>query len=302
MILSCGTAYGGTRYSETSQTDNLVVDAHNMGHSSITLGEFSSNQRNTSSGKNTAYNMLKSYWNNGLRFAHIICTSTTYKDAEIHAFKTLYNENQPRPGYTGGTTGAVSVSLKDKQYTIVQIGNSSKTGLLKSIDTAGKWEGTVYLVPFHTKVNVAELTMAQNANVFSTGSQLQYIKNADQVEITFAAAKVGEGRAWVEIAVYNNGGVMAESVTTYELTGTMSAYRYVLSNQLYDNNGGLEVRVTFHSDSENDMDSIVVDDMYATFQSEVADYYYFGDAQQYTSSKAHQGGVTFDLLDRNMLG
>ena len=46
----------------------------------------------------------------------------------------------------------------------------------------------------------------------------------------------------------------------------------------------------------------MVQNMYATLQSEVAKYYYFGTAQQYTSSQAHKGGVTFDLLDRNMLG
>ena len=299
VILTCGTAYGGTRYSETSQTDNLVLDAHNMGHSNITLGEFSSNQRNFGSGKDTAYNMLKHYWNNGLRFAHIICTSTNYKQAEIYAFNKLYTENQPRPGYTGGTVNSVGVSLKDKQYTIVQLGDSSKTGLLKSVDTAGKWEGTVYLVPFHTKVETTVVNMTQNANVFSTGA-LSYMKNSDQVELTFAAAKVIEGRAWVEIAVYNNGCLMSESVTTYELTNSMSAYRYVLSNQLYDS--GLEIKVTFMTESGNAMDSVVVENMYATLQTEFAKINYFGTAQQYTSSQAHQGGVTFDLLDRNMLG
>ena len=306
VILSCGTAYGGTSYGNTNTSSNLVVDAHNMGHSNITLGEFSSNQKKsnvpyqTQNTANTnAYNYLKSYWNNGLRFAHIICTNTQYKQAEVYAFNKLYTENQPRPGYTGGTTGAVSVSNQGKQYTIVQIGNSSKTGLLKSIDTAGKWEGTVYLVPFHTKVNTTVIDMKQTANVFTTGA-LSYIKNSDQVELTFNAAKMGEGRAWVEIEVYNNGCLMEKSVTTYELTETLSSYRYVLSNQLYDS--GLEVKVTFKTESGEPMDSIIVDNMYATFQTEVASYTYFQGVQEYSSSKAHQGGVTFDLLDRNMVG
>ena len=304
VILSCGTAYGGTRYGNTDTTNNLVTDAHKMGHSNITLGEFSSNQGNQwnigQDNYNTnAYNYLKSYWDNGLRFAHIICTASHYRAAEIYAFKKLYTDNQPRPGYTGGTTGAVSVSNQGKQYTIVQIGNSSKTGLLKSIDTAGKWEGTVYLVPFHTKVNTTVIEMKKNANVYTTGA-LSYIKNSDQVELTFNAAKVGAGRAWVEIEVYNNGCLMEKSVTTYELTETMSSYRYVLSNQLYDS--GLEVKVTFKTESGEPMDSIIVENMYATFQTEVASFTYFNGVQQYSSSQAHQGGVTFDLLDRNMVG
>ena len=305
VILSCGTAYGGTRYGNTNTSSNLVVDAHNMGHSNITLGEFCSNQKyvilsqSQDKANTNAWNYLKSYWDNGLRFAHIICTSDSYKEAEIYAFKQLYTQNQPRPGYTGGTTGAVSVSNEGKQYTIVQIGNSSKTGLLKSIDSAGKWEGTVYLVPFHTKVNTTVIEMQKNANVYTTGA-LSYIKNSDQVELTFNAAKMGAGRAWVEIEVYNNGCLMEKSVTTYELTETMSAYRYVLSNQLYDS--GLEVKVTFKTESGEPMDSIMVENMYATFQTEVASYTYFQGVQKYSSSQAHMGGVTFDLLDRNMVG
>ena len=306
VILSCGTAYGGTRYGNTNTSKNLVTDAHNMGHSNITLGEFSSAQKYTFLGQSqetansNAYTYLKSYWNNGLRFAHIICTSTDYKEAEIYAFNKLYTENQPRPGYTGGTTNSVSVGVAGKQYTIVQIGNSSKTGLLKSIDAAGKWEGTVYLVPFHTKVNSSVINMQNSANVFTTGA-LSYMKNSDQVEITFAAAKVIDGRAWVEIEVYNNGGLMADSTTVYELTGTMSAYRFVLSNQLYDD-GGLEVKVTFKTESGDAMNSIVVQNMYATLQTEVASYTYFANDQMYQASQAHQGGVTFDILDRDMLG
>ena len=285
-----------------------------MGHSNITLGEFSSNQgieknvlgmvTKTQDEANTnAYTYLKSHWNNGARFAHIICTSTSYKEAEIHAFKSLYDENQPRPGYTGGTTNSVSVGVAGKQYTIVQIGNSSKTGLLKSIDANGKWEGTVYLVPFHTKVNSSVIDMTQTANVFSTGA-LSYMKNSDQVEITFAAAKVGDVNAQVVIEVYNNGGLMADSTTIYTLTNDMRAYRFVLSNQLYDN-GGLEVKITFNVEGIDDeiaMRSIVYQNMYATCQTEVASYAYFEGVQEYKSSQAHKGGVTFDILDRDMLG
>ena len=311
VVLSCGTAYGGTRYGTPSTTSNLVVNAHNMGHSNITLGEYCSNLRRgwfetQDSVNRRVYELLKSYWNNGLRYAHIITVSADFQPAEIYAFQALMSENQPRPGYTGGTTNSVSVSFAGKQYNIVQIGagaDSSSTGLLKSIDTAGKWEGTVYLVPFHTKVNSTEITglsapVSGTQNQFSTGI-LATMKNTDQAEITFKARKTDDTRAWVEIAVYHNGYLLEDSTTVYELTSTMSVYRFVLSNQLYES--GLEVRITFCTeDGDGSMDSIVLEDLYGTLQTEKANYAYYG--QDPEDNEAHKGGVTFDLLDRHMLG
>ena len=75
--------------------------------------------------------------------------------------------------------------------------------------------------------------------------------------------------------------------------------RFVLSNQLYES--GLEVRITFHTEADDgSMDSIVLENLYGTLQTEKANYAYYG--QNPADNEAHKGGVTFDLLDRNMLG
>ena len=296
VILSCGTAYGGTRYGNSSKTDNLVYNAHKMGHSNITLGEYSS-EKSGNSNKTSVIGYLKSYWENGLRYVHI-SANEKYWDNEAAAVQNLITQNKPRPGYTGGTTSSVSVGVAGKQYTIVQIGNSSKTGLLKSIDANGKWEGTVYLVPFHTKVNTAVITPTRIGNVYSTGT-LSTMKNSDQLEITFNAAKISDKNTWVVIEVYHQGCLLEESTTRYELTDTMSVYRYVLSNQIYDK--GLEVKITFHVDGEeNAMTFICMENMYCTLQTEMANYKFYGESV--ANNQAHQGGVTFDILDRDMLG
>ena len=313
VVLSCGTAYGGTRYGNRGLNNNLVVTAHKMGHSNITLGEYCSNEKadnkNTfqtqDDANNNAYTYLKNYWDNGLRFVHVVTTENAFVPAEIYAIQKLIDANEARPGYTGGTTNSLSVNMQGKRYNIVQIGagaDSDSTGLLKSIDASGKWEGTVYLVPFHTKVNSTEITglntpVSGTKNQFSTGV-LSTMKNSDQAEITFLARKQGSGRAWVEISVYHQGYLLEESTSIYELTTTMSPYRYVLSNQLYES--GLEIKITFHTESGDPMDSIVVENMYGTLQTEMAFYAYYG--EKTTKNKAHKGGVTFDLLDRDMLG
>ena len=313
VVLSCGTAYGGTRYGNRGLNNNLVVNAHKIGHSNITLGEYCSNEK--AENKNTfqtqddanhnAYTYLKNYWDNGLRFVHVVTVENAFVPAEVYAFQQLIDANEARPGYTGGTTNSVTVNMQGKMYNIVQIGagaDSDSTGLLKSIDANGKWEGTVYLVPFHTKVNSTEITglnapVNGTKNQFSTGV-LSTMRNSDQAEITFLARKQGSGRAWVEISVYHQGYLLEDSTSVYELTTAMSPYRYVLSNQLYES--GLEIKITFHTESGDPMDSIVVENMYGTLQTEMSFYAYYG--ERVVKNRAHKGGVTFDLLDRDMLG
>ena len=301
VVLTCGTAYGGTRYGNLTRQSNIVVNAHKMGHSNISLGEYSSLYENGTD----AYNQLKNLWRNGLRMVHYITFNDAQKEAELQAVSQLFMDNEPRPGYTGGTTGSLTVTQSGKTYNIVQIGDGSGTGLLKSITSEGKWEGTVYLVPFHTKVVSTAIEALNNPvagtqNQFATGD-LSTIKNSDQAEITFVAGKKGSARAWVEISVYHKDCLLEESTTIYELTGAMTTYRYVLANQLYES--GLEVRITFHTEAgDGSMDSIVLSNLYGTLQYEQAAFTYYDGADAYKKNQAHKGGVTFDLLDRDMQG
>ena len=304
VVLTCGTAYGGTRYANLKEETNIVVNAHLMGHSNISLGEYCSLYENGED----AYKQLKNLWRNGLRMVYFITFNDAQRAAELEAVSQLFWENEPRPGYTGGTTNSITVNQGGKKYNIVQIGagaDSSSTGLLKSITSEGKWEGTVYLVPFHTKVVPTEITalntpVAGTQNQFTTGI-LNTIKNSDQAEITFAARKTSSARAWVEISVYHKDCLVAESTTIYELTRTMKSYRYVLANQLYES--GLEIRITFHTAAgDGSMESIELANLYGTLQFEQAAFTYYDGEEAYKKNRAHTGGVTFDLLDRERLG
>ena len=300
VVLTCGTGYGGTRYGKMNEKYNIAYNAHLAGHSNMTLGEYGSMMKN----KKSAYDQLKMLWNNGVHMTQQMIFDGKYLESELYAITTLAEENQPRPGYTGGTAGSITVTRGEKQYNIVQIGGgagSDKTGLLKSFGADGRWEGSVYLVPFHTQITAKNLDELKKpvkgtSNVFSTG-EVETIKNSDQVEVTFTAAKKSDARAWVTIEVYHGSYIMPESVTTYELTTVMTPYRYVLSNQIYDN--GLEVRITFHSETnDGSMNQIRVEDMRGTLQKENIGFAYFNKDDTNALSKAHVGGVTFDVLER----
>ena len=310
VVLTCGTAYGGTRYGLFyGDPTNLVMNASKMGHFNMTLGEYSSMSGNA----NDAYKQLQTLWKNGVKMLHTGFMSDENGVAEQAAIQKFQAENKPRPGYTGGTTGAIGVRTGGKAFNIVQIGagaDSDSVGLLKSIDTRGKWEGSVYLVPFHTHVMSSEITALNapvegTANTFSTGvlvptaKRFEAIKNSDQAEITFTAAKIGADAAWVTIEVYHDGNLLKDSVTTYQLTETMTPYRYVLSNQLYEDD--LEIRITFHTAAGNgSMDSIKLENLYGTLQVESAGFRYYNGDNVRRMNEAHAGGVTFDVLDRHV--
>jgi hypothetical protein len=115
VVLTCGTAYGGTRYGNLSRKTNFLLNAHNMGHSNITLGEYGSLYENAKS----AYSQLKNLWKNGLRMVHHITFNDAQANAEKEAIRMMMEDNEPRPGYTGGTSGSVNVLQDGKSYHIV---------------------------------------------------------------------------------------------------------------------------------------------------------------------------------------
>ena len=301
VVLTCGTAYGGTRYGVLNATSNLAYNAQLMGHHNITLGEYGARTQNLE----TSYNQLKLLWNSGVRMVHQMTFGDKFLESEQYAIDKMMEENDlPRPGYTGGTTNSVSVHNESGSYNIVQIGEgegSDSVGLLKSVAVDGSWEGTVYLVPFHSKMNASAITalkfpVSGTQNIFSTGN-IGRIKNADQLEITFIAAKDGEASAYVTFEVYQDGCLLKDSAIVYELTETMTPYRYVLSNQLFDDD--LEIRITFHNEAnDGSMESVRLEDMRGTLQTERVYFKYYDGAQLLKKNKAHVGGVTFDLLDR----
>ncbi len=299
IALTCGTAYGGTRYGFIVRGGNFISNANAMGHWSTSIGEYCAMQDSPGA----AYKQLEYLWERGVRMINHITFTDAQEAAEAEAIRRLMEKNLPRPGYTGGTSGSVTVAEDGRAYNIVQIGagaDSDSTGLLKSIDANGKWEGTVYLVPFHTEIRATAIEAMKTPtegtkNRFSTGI-LPTIKNADQVEVTFVAAYHGEGKAFVTCEVYHDGCLMEPSVTSYDLTSTRTPYRYVLSNQLYET--ALEVVVTIHTPDE-DMEGVVLENMTATLQTETAAFTYYDGSDADQISRAHVGGVTFDLLDRD---
>ncbi len=291
VVMSAGTAFGATRYGNFSGDSlNFLRFANLAGHNNIVLGEYASLQSNY----RLAARQIEYMWQNGLRMLAITNMTAEVRITETEAMHSFQkNHNEPRPGYAGGTTSVVSVEQAGKNYNIIQIGyGEGKEGLLKSVDENGEWEGTVYLVPFHSHVNIVKIdSLNGTASEVNTTGVIKNLAHSDQVEITFAA----KGSGKVKIDVYNGGYLMEEASETFDLTGNLTPYRYVFANQL--NPEGIEIKITFEDKSA------VVEKMQGTIQTECVGRKYFkASASAIKDSIANYAGVTFDVLTPDMKG
>ncbi len=293
VVSICGTAYGGTRYGYfCNDVNNFIRLAYGAGHYNITLGEYSSLAQTPAD----AYAQLKYLFDNGVKFTHIIVpyaeketVYTLVRTAELEAIARLQENNAPRTASTGGTGASKAVIRGDKSYNIVQLGDADKNGLLKSVNEDGSWEGSVYVVPFHSNVTVNNVKMneCEGGYVSAPIKNLQY---GDQAELTFLASYEGsdEADAYVEIQMYHAGCPIEDSKAVYSLTSETVPYRYVVSNQIALEN--VEIRVTFKC---GDVSKIRTDDIQLTAQIEDAAHKYFG----MLTVAPEKGGVTFDIIE-----
>ncbi len=290
VVSICGTAYGGTRYGYfCNDMNNFIQLAYRGGHNNITLGEYSA----LSADWNEAYAQLKYLVDHGVKFTHIIVPYSTkdemytmVKMAEERAISQLQQDNQPRSTATGGTGASEPVRRGDTSYNILQLGDCDKNGLLKSVKQDGSWEGSVYLVPFHSQVIVKEVEMTGTENGY-TSAMIKDFQYGDQAELTFLASCEGSP-ASVKIEVYHAGFLLEDATAVYALTSQETPYRYVLSNQVSLEN--VEIRMTFTCD---DMSKLKVDNLQCTAQMENVAHKYFGDLDATTN----KGGVSFDVIE-----
>jgi len=296
-VTVCGTAYGGTRYGLWyGSNKNFLLQAYNAGHRNITLGEYGS----ITASHPDALAQLRYMFEHGVRMVHMIIplSGLDYKyslSAEQDAIATVQAENKPRTVTTGLTEGMLAYEGNGLKFNIVQMcapdeNGELTVGLLKSIDEAGGWEGTVYLVPFHANVDVVNVAMNGSLASGFTSDKVSGLQCGDHVELTFDVENTGTADSEVTISVYNGDYKLENACVTYKLpAGVLTPCRYVLSNQLTLEDVRIEVTFAQADGAELDLAN-----MYCTAQYENIAHKYFGDNESVSSA----GGVFFDVLSR----
>ncbi|MBO4364060.1 MAG: hypothetical protein J5912_06750 [Clostridia bacterium] len=289
-MMTLGCHFGATRYGTWFQDDrNFLNLAYSAGFKNITMGEYNSMSDETT---DIAARQLEYVWWHGAKFINVLNVSDSGTRADLRAISALAEKNEPRPGYAEGTTESLAVKSGDKAYQIVEMGgNGNNTGLLKSVNADGTWTGDVYLVPFHTHIEVERLSLGTNPRAGSTTSNIGDLQTGDIIEINFIGSYNGEGAELV-IEFYEDEILNEKMSQRFALSKDTKVYKYVLSNQVPL--GNVKLKVRFDCD---DYSAVNIEDLNGTVQRESVARKYFGD---YTATE-HAGGVSFDIITRELL-
>ena len=296
-VLADGTGYGGTRYGVWYKDGSSFFSlADRSGHNNITLGEYSSMSTN----KKEAYNQLKYMFDNGIVFTHVMPWEGNVSQGDVmdkneqYAIDELQKLNEPRSASSGGT-GAVHAYINgETAYNIVEIGSKPESaGLLKSVNADGSFEGTVYLQPFHAFVGVVDiardvkasgkgtLSYEMKGNVDADGNPVEGFNYNDTAELRITAKPTGK-KGKITVKITHGGCEMPVAEYTFDVTGEETEYRYVFKNQVYLSDCTVTV----------EYNKVDITDFCATLIYEMTARKYFGE----TSPKAHEGGVSFDII------
>ena len=295
--MTTGTGFGSTRYGIWyNRADNWVQGAFASGHAMIGCGEYhplTTNQANATA-------QLRYMFDNGVHFIHhMTWDNAAFNAVGEQAYRSLTAEDRPRPGVTGGLHGVRPVvhdfGGEEQRYNIVQIGGSDTTaGLLKSLRPDGRWEGTVYLTPFHQAINITALHDEESRVLSSTQNvtpQVTGLFAGDQVEVRFLA-RTDDANGAMTILGLHDGIEFGGTRTIVPLTSDWTSHRFVLAVQermdaiqLILNSGERDTPTGSQQSIELEQFSILVHKLAAARHE-------YG----ITSGTPHRGGVTFDVL------
>ncbi len=282
-MMTLGCHFGATRYGMWFQDDtNFLNLAFSAGFKNVTMGEYNSM---TSYKRGTPQKQLEYVWSHGGKYINILNISDEGTAADIKSVAKLIEQNNPRPGYAGGTGATLAVKAGEKSYQLVELGDD-ETGLLKSVDANGNWTGDVYLVPFHSHVAVENIALGKEVRKRNESPLIGDLQTGDVIELNFLGSYTGSGSAKMVVEFFEDGIKNERMSAEFEIGGKTMPIKYTLSNQVPL--GAVKIQVSYVCD---DYAALKIDDISLAVERESIARKYFGD---YTA-EAHKGGFTFDV-------
>lgn len=284
-LMTMGCSYGASKYGVWfSEQDNFLMLAKSAGFNNTSMSQYSS----ATTSVNKATKQLEYMHRNGVKFVNITGYDNGKVETDLKALAGIIKNNHTRNGNVGGTKGSVPVINGENSYNIIQLGSEANDGtVLKSVADDGTWEGSVYLTPFHSHVEVEYFGIRTNPRTGESQSVLTEINAGDMLDINFDGYYRGKGTAKLHIEVYEDE-ILNEALSqTFVIDKDTKNLRYVLSNQLPL--GKINVRARFECDEYND---VIINKFYGTVQRESVARTYFDDF----TAVSHKGGVNFDVL------
>ncbi len=281
-----GVGYGFTRYSVWYEDrHNVMQGAHSSGFDQVVLGEYQALHPDN----DVAYNQLRYIFDHGGYAVHCMTWPESYDNgfnaSMEHALRRLVVEDPRNPNQTGGV-GQIKPFISDTdRYNIAQIGTGHHhTGLLKSLNADGTWEGSVYVVPFHAHVAISTIAMHETDPNAYMSDVLPTLDSGCQLDIQFIAGAGAGASAFLEIL--REGVVLPGLSMVIPLPVEQQHHRVYFRTQVPVDD--ITVRLRF------DGDQIDFDD--TSFEVYLQEEQTVKLALNRLEGIRHQGGVTFDIL------
>jgi hypothetical protein len=288
-LLTAGTGFGYSRYGvDYAEEENIAKGAYSSGFDGMFIGEYASLTMN----REDAYNQLSFLREHGINSILAMYWPTNMiagvNDVQVEALQKMIEKNDtPLRGYAGGIGEVRAYRGPGIQYDIAQLGTGeSNTGLLKSLRADGTFEGTVYLVPFHSHVDITTLVSKDSVSISSTETELCAIpglRAGSVVEISFVPEV--EPRGAIEFNLSHQGCSLPEN--SIKLTGLKS---------------GQNVRITYKVPLILSNVSLTVSTMRGSVALKDLRVYHEQDMALSTTLEIkkgirHKSGVSFDLIE-----
>jgi len=295
--LNAGVGFGCTKYGVWfNQPHNCVQGPNSSGFDAMVIGEYQSLHPDA----DVAFQQLQYLRDHGVQFIHCMAWPASHDrgfNASLkQALNKLVHEDKPRLGLTGGTGQVRAVNADGRQYDLVSLGmNRENTGLLKSVNADGSWEGSVYVVPFHAHVGIQPLAEQPVAGL--SAEPLSYgpfdaIDAGNLVDLSFLAKSAGKAPSALSLKVYHHGIELPEQRLVLPLTPEWRHCRLQVRVQIDTDDLRLELG---SGDAGGDSwlkDRAQLKDLTAVRHTEKTTKLKKG----VFAGERHEGGVTFDVL------
>jgi hypothetical protein len=295
--LNAGVGFGCTKYGVWfNQPHNCVQGPNSSGFDAMVIGEYQSLHPDA----DVAFRQLQYLRDHGVQFIHCMAWPESHDrgfNASLkEALGKLVQEDKPRLGLTGGTGQVRAVNAGGRQYDLVSLGtNRENTGLLKSVNADGSWEGSVYVVPFHAHVDLQLLSDQPAAELAAeplSFGPFEGIDAGNLIDLSFLAKSADNARSALSLKVYHHGIELPEQRLVFPLTPEWRHCRLQVRVQLDTDDLRLELG---SGDAAGDSwlkDRAQLKDLTVVRHTEKTTKLKKG----VLAGERHEGGVTFDVL------
>ena len=285
-LLTTGVGFGFSRYGTYYDREhNIGQGAYSSGFDNMLVGEYAS--LNASHQK--SLDQLLYLRNHGVSALHVMWWPSDldkgYNKAQESALREMISKHDtPRKGLAGGISEIRPWKRQNKSFDIASLGTTSRhTGLIKSINQDGSFEGTVYTVPFHAHVNIEVLNEQKTSKLSPQTQELATIPHTRPGSVIEVSFKVTGKTDNLLIDFTHRRMKLSDKSIRLEQIKAGQQVRLVYKIPLLMN----EIKLLASSNK-----NIIIEDLLVVHhQDQVINL-----AKKIMTGKRHQGGVTFACL------